>query len=87
MQGKKYSPPIYGGPIKVLRVTQGLGHWNQRYLGWDKYASGPIEAFDIDAEHVTLMTEPRVALVAAYLEDWIKQVERTGPMAQPASGS
>ena len=85
MQSKKYLPPVYGGPVKVLRGTQGLGHWNQRYLGWDKHASGPIEAFDISAEHATILTEPRVALVAAYLEEWMRQAERTGPIVQPAS--
>ena len=85
-ESARYLPPNYGGPIKVLRSTEGLEYFNRKYLGWDKYASGPIEVFDISAEHATIMTEPRVALVTAYLEDAIRQAESTGPIAQPTSG-
>jgi len=74
-QQQSYTPPPYKGPIKVLRCIHGLSYWNQRYLGWDKYAAGPIEAFDMPADHLTVMAEPIIALVAAYLDEWLKEAE------------
>lgn len=85
-ESARYLPPIYEGSVKVLRSTEGPEYFNRRYLGWDQYASGPIEVFDISADHSTIMTEPRAALVAAYLEDWMRQADMTGPVLQPSSG-
>ena len=85
-QSEKYVPPIYGGPVKLLRCAKGGGYWSNRYLGWDKYISGPIEVFDIGADHTAIMTEPMAYLVAAYLEGWMREADRAGPVAQPGSG-
>lgn len=74
-QYQSYTPPPYKGPIKLLRCTHGLSYWNQRNLGWDKYAAGPIESFDMPADHLTVMAEPVVALVVAYLDEWLKEAE------------
>lgn len=86
MQTGKYLPPIYEGPVKVLRSVKGPGYWNHRNLGWEKYILGPIESFDIPDNHAAMMTEPMVALVAAYLEHWMKEAEMPGSVAQPRLG-
>jgi thioesterase domain-containing protein/acyl carrier protein len=85
-QSEKYVPPIYRGPVKMLRCAEGGGYWSNRYLGWDKYISGPIEVFDIGADHTAIMTEPMASLVAAYLEGWMREADRAGPVERPGSG-
>ncbi len=74
----QYAPPIFRGAAKVLRSTDGVEYFNRKYIGWDEYVSGPIEVFDISADHTNLMTEPRVALVTAYLESWIAEADLAG---------
>jgi thioesterase domain-containing protein len=78
-EGGAYSPPVYGGAVRLLRSTDGARYFHYRkYLGWDKFVSGPLEAFDITADHDNLVTEPRVALVAACLENWIREADTAG---------
>ncbi len=76
-QAGAYAPSVYGGPTKVLRCTQGDGYWNKRLLGWDRYTSGPVEVVDIPADHLSISTDPVVALVAAHLERWMREAENT----------
>jgi thioesterase domain-containing protein/acyl carrier protein len=78
----QYSPLVFRGAAKVLRTTDGAEYFNRKYIGWDEYVSGPIEVFDISADHSNLMTEPRVALVTAYLESWIAEADLAGRARQ-----
>jgi thioesterase domain-containing protein/acyl carrier protein len=74
-QGAAYSPPVYRGAVKIVRCTDDLGFYSKKYLGWDEYVSGPIEVFETIASHATIMNEPRVALIAACLEHWIREAD------------
>jgi oxalate---CoA ligase len=76
-QSRSYIPPTYAGPVQLLRGGEGGGYWNLKYLGWDKYVSGPIDAYDIWADHETILQEPIAALIAAYLEKWMNEAERS----------
>jgi thioesterase domain-containing protein/acyl carrier protein len=79
-EGAAHSLPIYQGAVRLLRSTHGAQYFNHRkYLGWEKFVSGPLETFDITADHHNLMTEPRVALVAACLENWIREADTGRP--------
>jgi thioesterase domain-containing protein len=75
-QSRLYSPPIYPGPVKVLRSTDDAEYFNRKYIGWDDFVTGPIEVFDISAHHANIMTEPRVALVSAFLECWLREADQ-----------
>jgi thioesterase domain-containing protein/acyl carrier protein len=77
-QSAAYLPALYPHAAKVLRGSE---YFSGKYLGWDKYVSGPLEVFDISGSHDTIMNEPRVALVAACLENWVREADslETGP--------
>lgn len=70
-----YMPPRYPHAAKILRGSEGTGYFSEKYLGWDKYVSGPLEVFDISGNHHTIINEPRVALMAACLENWMREAD------------
>ncbi len=74
-EGDAHVPSVYRGAVRIMRSTDGPEYFNRKYLGWDKYVLGPLDVFDISADHATLMTEPRVAVVAACLESWIREAD------------
>lgn len=74
-QSAAYLPPLYPHAAKLLRGSE---YFSGKYLGWDKYVSGPLEVFDISGNHDTIMQEPRVALVAACLENWMREADLPG---------
>ncbi len=74
-QTQAYAPPTYPGAVKVLRSTQEHEYFNRKYLGWEEHVSGPIAVCDVAAHHGSIMIEPHAALVAAYLEDWMREAD------------
>lgn len=74
-QSRRYSPPLYPGPVKVLRSTLEHEYFSRKYLGWEEHVSGPIEVFDVAAHHGSIMTEPHAALVTVYLENWMREAD------------
>ncbi len=75
-QSAAYEPAaLYPHAAKLLRGSE---YFNGKYLGWDRYVSGPLEVFDMAGSHDTIMNEPRVALVAACLENWMREADSLG---------
>jgi thioesterase domain-containing protein len=61
--------------MKVLRCSRSGSEWNAANLGWARYADGPIEIAELPGDHTSIMLEPIVALVAAYLDKWLAEAE------------
>jgi hypothetical protein len=59
--------------MKVLRCSRGGSEWNVANLGWADYAKGPIEIAELPGDHTSIMGEPIVALVAAYIDKWLAE--------------
>lgn len=70
-----YNPPPYHGPMKVLRCSRSGSEWNLANLGWAPYAKGPLEIAELPGDHTSIMGEPIVALVAAYIDKWLAEAE------------
>jgi thioesterase domain-containing protein len=77
-----YEPPPYHGPMKVLRCSRGGSEWNVANLGWADYAKGPIEIAELPGDHTSIMGEPIVALVAAYIDKWLAEAAAVAPPPQ-----
>ena len=71
-QSAAYEPALYPHAARLLRGSE---YFSGQYLGWDKYVKGSLEVFDIAGSHDTIMNEPRVALVAACLENWMREAD------------
>lgn len=74
-QSAAYVPALYPHAARLLRGSE---YFSGKYLGWDRYVSGPLEVFDMAGSHDTIMNEPRVALVAACLENWMREADQLG---------
>jgi amino acid adenylation domain-containing protein len=74
-----YVPGIYDGRVVVFRAEESLafepalreafGSAGERApdLGWQKYASQPVEVISVPGDHVTMITSPNVQTLAAQL--------------------
>lgn len=70
---KGYRPPVHDGSVKLLRSS--AGSWSRRCLGWSDVVKGGVEIFDIPGTHEHVLLEPTEALVASYLDIWLREVE------------
>lgn len=74
-----YSPAIYDGRVVVFRAEESLiiepemrvalGSEGERELdlGWQRYASQPVEVINVPGNHVTMITSPNVQTLAEHL--------------------
>jgi amino acid adenylation domain-containing protein len=70
-----YAPTrTYGGALLLLRthldVPDGArGRYAQRDFGWSRVVTGPITIVDVPGDHLGLLRQPMVAVVAAKLRE------------------
>ena len=63
---KQYDPPIYDGRVVLFRAQrQPIGQSDDPSLGWSAFVTSPIEIHDVPGHRVGMLSEPRVAGVAA----------------------
>lgn len=76
-----YIPSIYRGKITLLRATHRLVEdvqgvyaecFRQSDLGWCELTTEPIEQYDLPGDHITMLTEPYVKVLAHQLKVIIK---------------
>lgn len=64
-----YRPGAYPGKVTLFRATQRpRGGRQDVFLGWDRVASGGMEVREVPGDHVTLLKEPGVRLLAEELK-------------------
>jgi thioesterase domain-containing protein/acyl carrier protein len=71
----EYSAPPIDVPIKLLRSNGPGARWSKRALGWADRAKGGVEVFDVPTDHYSVISEPVVALVAAYMRQWLAHAD------------
>lgn len=68
---KTYAASPYEGPVLLFRASkQHRGIQRDDTLGWSKFASD-LEVHEINGDHGSLVTEPRVRFAAAVMKDHI----------------
>jgi aspartate racemase len=71
---RNYHPRTYPGKVTLFKASQrpvsGTGNF---FLGWDRVAGGGMEVHEIPGDHVTLMKEPGVRLLAEELSRCLVQ--------------
>ena len=63
-----YRPRPYPGPVTLFRAAgAGFDPSLGRDLGWGRLTPAPVEVHELPGDHVTLMAEPNVTVLAARL--------------------
>jgi aspartate racemase len=67
--GTQYSPQPYTGEITLFRASEkSLRGVNDSYAGWRELAGGKLEVIEIPGGHVSMLSEPQVAVLAEQLK-------------------
>ncbi|WP_155968552.1 alpha/beta fold hydrolase [Kamptonema formosum] len=67
---KNYVPQVYPGRLTLLRaIERPTGMYYDPYLGWEKLAAGGVEIVEVPGNHVTIIWEPRVRVLAEKLRE------------------
>lgn len=61
-----YTPPPFAGTITLLRAIEGAPPDNPT-LGWDVYATQPLDIYDTPGNHNTMVFPPHVETLAGHL--------------------
>jgi thioesterase domain-containing protein len=79
---REYKPRPYSGPLTLYRArTQPLFRLSETELGWGAIVNGGIGVVQIPGNHSTIVSEPRVRLLADALRSAIEKVA-----AEPHAG-
>jgi amino acid adenylation domain-containing protein len=74
---KSYTPKPYAGNITLFRARErSIRLHCAPEHGWSGYAAGGIQVFDVAGDHVSLIREPAVALVAGQLRRCLEDARR-----------
>jgi thioesterase domain-containing protein len=76
---KVYRFRFYPGKITLIRATggtQGAATVKDLTLGWQQYAGGGLEIYDVVGAHMTMFDEPNVRGLAKMLESILAAHER-----------
>ena len=72
----RYAPRRYDGRIVVFRSTESVPGIEAEYtrsgdpmMGWQKYSAVPVAVHDVPGNHITMMTTPRVTVLADMLRN------------------
>jgi len=67
--GTQYAPRPYSGDITLFRASEkSLRGVHDAYAGWRELAEGKLEVVEIPGGHVSMLSEPQVAVLAERLK-------------------
>lgn len=69
-----YVPQFYQNSMQILLFRTGdiySAGLNEPTLGWNQLCSEPVEIHDIPGDHVTLLNQPHVQVLAEYLKQYL----------------
>jgi amino acid adenylation domain-containing protein len=72
---RRYTPQKYPGQITLFRASQQPAESSDAPdLGWGEFAAEGVEVIHIEGDHLSLITEPLVSIVAEKLKDRLVKV-------------
>jgi thioesterase domain-containing protein len=76
---REYEVLPYDGPMTVFHATKvsfDRPEVIDAGLGWGPYAQGGVEVIDVPGDHMSILAEPHVAVMARHLADVIDRAVR-----------
>jgi thioesterase domain-containing protein/acyl carrier protein len=81
--GMKYFPQPYDGVVSLFRASEkSLRGVDDPWGGWKELAAGGLEIIEIPGGHVSIMTEPQVAVLAEHLKVCLNKAPKEIPEPQ-----
>ncbi|MEO8425575.1 MAG: amino acid adenylation domain-containing protein [Verrucomicrobiota bacterium] len=77
LAAKLYRPKPYTGRITVFQATDRLSHPIDPQIAWKHLALGGVDAFEVPGDHLTLVDEPHVRVLAEKLKGCIGYIHRS----------
>jgi hypothetical protein len=77
LAAKLYRPKPYAGRITVFQATDRLSHPIDPQITWKHLALGGVDAFEVPGDHLTLVDEPHVRVLAEKLKGCICEMHRS----------
>jgi len=76
----KFAPKPYGGNVLIFRASERyLNPYDDHFLGWESVARGRIECFEFEGDHMSILDQPTVGLLAEKLDAKLLQLATQQP--------
>jgi len=86
--GLAYKPKPYQGKIVLFRATDPSrnGNYGTKDLGWGSLAAGGLEIIKIPGDHLSMLHEPNIAVLAEQMTRWLSAYEREARSSAAGAG-
>ncbi|MDQ6774343.1 MAG: amino acid adenylation domain-containing protein [Candidatus Dormibacteraeota bacterium] len=71
----RYEPAGTDAPLELFTPIGRLIYGGSRYLGWEHVHRGAIELFEVPGDHLSMLTEPQVAVLAGLMAERIRAAQ------------
>ena len=69
---RAYQPQVYSGRIILFRASESTGDGSQkRDMGWGRLTSGEVEVHEVPGDHISMIHEPHVRVLAERLRGYL----------------
>jgi thioesterase domain-containing protein len=81
---RAYEPPRYEGNVAVFRCTdyRSSAGDDNRCGGWDKVVDGSLTVHEVPGDHLGILDEPNVQVLAHKLSDCLQSAQRSAEIAR-----
>jgi len=71
----KYQPAGTDAPMELIAPTELLISGGSRHLGWERVHRGPLAIFEVPGDHLSMLTEPQVDVLAQLVADRLRAAQ------------
>jgi len=71
----KYQPAGTDAPMELIAPTELLISGGSRHLGWERVHRGPLAIFTVPGDHLSMLTEPQVDVLAQLVADRLRAAQ------------
>jgi thioesterase domain-containing protein/acyl carrier protein len=73
---RAYEPGRYAGRVITYTTADGARYTGSKTLGWHRYVDGSIEVRRIPGDHVSMLLEPNIDVLAAAVDADVRDAQR-----------
>jgi thioesterase domain-containing protein len=72
---RAYRPRSYRGRVMIYSTSDGARYTGSATLGWDRYVEGPLDVRRVPGDHVSMLSDPNVDVIAAAMDADIRDAQ------------
>jgi amino acid adenylation domain-containing protein len=76
----RYQPAGTDAPVELFTPAEQLMSSNRRYLGWEDVHKGSLAIFEVPGDHLSMLTEPSVDVLAQLLASRLQSAQARSPV-------